>query len=126
MVWMYPCNGEFTACTGKEARWFKIDQLGLYGKSLPSEDWGTAIVLKTNKWTSRIPSNLKPGNYLIRHELLALHQQIESPPVHGDDGGSADGRGIRARSCRARLCLTHNPNPTPSFIMGDTPKEDVD
>lgn len=26
------------------------------------------------KWTSTIPKNLAPGNYLIRHELLALHQ----------------------------------------------------
>lgn len=26
------------------------------------------------KWTSTIPSNLKPSNYLIRHELLAIHQ----------------------------------------------------
>jgi hypothetical protein len=74
LVWMYPCDGEFSSCTGKEQKWFKIDQMGLYGKSLPSEDWATAIVLKKGSWTSRIPSNLKPGNYLIRHELIALHQ----------------------------------------------------
>lgn len=30
---------------------------------------------QTLKWSSKIPSNLAPGNYLIRHELLALHQQ---------------------------------------------------
>lgn len=30
--------------------------------------------LQDLKWTSTIPSNLAPGNYLIRHELLALHQ----------------------------------------------------
>lgn len=29
---------------------------------------------KTLKWSSKIPTNLAPGNYLIRHELLALHQ----------------------------------------------------
>lgn len=30
---------------------------------------------QTLKWSSKIPTNLAPGNYLIRHELLALHQQ---------------------------------------------------
>lgn len=36
--------------------------------------WGTNDVLKNLYWESNIPSSLAPGNYLIRHELLALHQ----------------------------------------------------
>ncbi|KAJ9132358.1 Glycoside hydrolase family 61 protein [Pleurostoma richardsiae] len=74
MVWMYKCAGEFSTCDGSGKGWFKVDQMGLYGNSLASNDWGTGIVYKTLKWTSRIPSNLGPGDYLIRHELLALHQ----------------------------------------------------
>jgi len=74
MVWMYSCNGEFTACDGKGSNWFKIDQLGMWGGVLDSTNWGTAIVMANLAWTSEIPANLKPGNYLIRHELLALHQ----------------------------------------------------
>ncbi|KAI0162355.1 glycoside hydrolase family 61 protein [Xylariaceae sp. FL1272] len=74
MVWMYACDGDFTACDGKSKKWFKIDQMGLFGPVLNSEDWGTALVMKTLEWSSRIPTSLKPGNYLIRHELLALHQ----------------------------------------------------
>lgn len=75
MVWMYKCPGAFgSSCTGEGKGWFKIDQYGLVGNSLNSENWGTALVLRNLKWTSKIPSNLAPGNYLIRHELLALHQ----------------------------------------------------
>ncbi|TLS22159.1 uncharacterized protein PpBr36_09963, partial [Pyricularia pennisetigena] len=74
MVWAFKCSGAHSQCTGDGKGWFKIDQMGLWGSNLNSENWGTATVLKTGKWSSKIPSNLKAGNYLIRHELLALHQ----------------------------------------------------
>jgi hypothetical protein len=41
---------------------------------LSGRNWGTAKVLKNLYWESKIPSTLAAGNYLIRHELLALHQ----------------------------------------------------
>lgn len=74
MVWMYRCDGEFSSCTGAGKSWFKIDQLGLTAPPLTGTNWGTAVVYKTLKWSSVIPKSLQPGNYLIRHELLALHQ----------------------------------------------------
>lgn len=74
MVWAFKCSGAHSQCTGDGKGWFKIDQMGMWGNNPNSENWGTATVLKTGKWSSKIPSNLKPGNYLIRHELLALHQ----------------------------------------------------
>jgi hypothetical protein len=74
MVWLFKCPGDFGSCKGDGKGWFKIDQMGMWGNNPNSENWGTAIVLKTLKWSSAIPSNLAPGNYLIRHELLALHQ----------------------------------------------------
>ncbi|KAI2605120.1 glycoside hydrolase family 61 protein [Hypoxylon fragiforme] len=74
MVWLYPCDGAFASCDGKAKKWFKIDEMGLTGDVLNSNNWGTAVIYKDLKWSSRIPESLKPGNYLIRHELLALHQ----------------------------------------------------
>jgi hypothetical protein len=74
MVWMYACEGDFSACDGKGANWFKIDQMGLNSPPLSGEDWGTGKVMADLAWTSTIPEKLAPGNYLIRHELLALHQ----------------------------------------------------
>lgn len=78
---MYKCEGEFSSCTGAGANWFKIDEAGFEGDGtsvfLDSETpsgWGIAELVGGNKaWTSTIP-DLAPGNYLIRHELIALHQ----------------------------------------------------
>ncbi|PGH01403.1 hypothetical protein AJ80_09003 [Polytolypa hystricis UAMH7299] len=74
MVWMFKCAGDFSSCSGSGNGWFKIDEKGLTAPPLTSENWGTADVLNTLKWTATIPARLAPGNYLIRHELLALHQ----------------------------------------------------
>jgi hypothetical protein len=73
-VWMYKCAGAFTACDGKSAGWFKIDQMGMTAPPLTGTSWGTALVMKNLAWTSTIPKTLVAGNYLIRHELLAIHQ----------------------------------------------------
>jgi len=81
MVWMYKCAGEFAKCDGSGAGWFKIDEAGYHPKDgifLDSEKpsgWDIAKLVGGNKsWTSKIPEGLAPGNYLIRHELIALHQ----------------------------------------------------
>lgn len=47
--------------------------------------WGTNDVMTTLKWTSTIPATLSPGNYLIRHELLALHQS-NTPQFYAECG----------------------------------------
>jgi len=73
-VWMYACNGAFTSCTGTSKNWFKIDQMGMTAPPLTGTNWGVAVVMANLKWTSTIPARLAPGNYLIRHELLAIHQ----------------------------------------------------
>lgn len=74
MVWMYKCSGAFSSCDGSGTGWFKIDQMGMTAPPLTGTSWGTAQVEATLEWTSTIPARLAPGNYLIRHELLALHQ----------------------------------------------------
>lgn len=74
MVWMYKCAGEFTDCDGKGKGWFKIDQMGMTAAPLSGTAWGTNEVYRKLAYTSTIPKTLVPGNYLIRHELLALHQ----------------------------------------------------
>lgn len=74
MVWMYKCAGAFSACDGASKGWFKIDQMGMTAPPLTGTNWGTAKVMKDLAWTSTVPATLAPGNYLVRHELLALHQ----------------------------------------------------
>lgn len=74
MVWMYKCSGDFSSCDGSGSGWFKIDQMGMTAPPLYGTSWGTAKVMADLAWTSTIPAKLANGNYLIRHELLALHQ----------------------------------------------------
>ncbi|KAK4112831.1 lytic polysaccharide monooxygenase [Canariomyces notabilis] len=82
LVWMYKCPGDFSSCDGSGSGWFKIDEAGFSGDGVkvfldterPS-GWKIAELVGGNKkYTSRIPRGLAPGNYLIRHELIALHQ----------------------------------------------------
>ncbi|KAI5807185.1 cellulose-growth-specific protein [Geopyxis carbonaria] len=73
-VYMAKVGNNFASSDGTGAVWFKIDETGLISGTVNKGEWGLGIVLKTNEYTSTIPANLAPGNYLIRHELLALHQ----------------------------------------------------
>jgi len=52
----------------------KIDQEGLVSGTENSGIWAGDTILDTLLWTSTIPASLAPGNYLIRHELIAVHQ----------------------------------------------------
>jgi hypothetical protein len=83
MIWLYRCAGAFSACDGASKGWFKIDQMGMTAPPLTGTSWGTAVVFKNLNWTSTIPTTLAPGNYLIRHELLALHQ-ANSPQFYAE------------------------------------------
>jgi len=78
-VWTYmaPCDGPCASFDisldkgGKNLKWFKIDAQGYDAstKTWASDDLRAA----GNKWTSTIPANLKAGEYLVRHEVVALH-----------------------------------------------------
>ena len=74
MVYMARCPSGCATANSAQLDWFKIDHSGLISGSLAKGSWGNGIVLKELKWTSTIPSVLADGEYLIRHELLALHQ----------------------------------------------------
>ena len=81
LVWMYKCPGDFTGCSGDGAGWFKIAEEGFSGDGesvfLDTEQpsgWGIAKLNGGGEYTTTIPNDLAPGNYLIRHELIALHQ----------------------------------------------------
>ena len=70
------------SCTSGDCRkedpntlnWFKIDHAGLNSDGT----WISDTIIKNNStWTVTIPKELKPGPYLIRHELLALHSSSQ-------------------------------------------------
>ncbi|KAF2492658.1 glycoside hydrolase [Lophium mytilinum] len=63
---------------GTEAVWFKIAQTGRTGTS---DTWGDSpLMIAGNAGTAyTIPACLKPGYYLIRHEIIALHSAYAYP-----------------------------------------------
>ncbi|KAL0951995.1 hypothetical protein HGRIS_008649 [Hohenbuehelia grisea] len=74
MVYMAKCSGSCTSSNSNSLKWFKIAETGLISGTLGNGKWGTGQVMDTLAYTATVPSSLAPGEYLIRHELLALHQ----------------------------------------------------
>jgi hypothetical protein len=73
-VYMAACGGSCTSATSSSLNWFKIAETGLKSGTVGKGVWGNTDVLNTLKYTTTIPSVLAAGEYLIRWELLALHQ----------------------------------------------------
>ncbi|KAJ2924812.1 hypothetical protein H1R20_g12294, partial [Candolleomyces eurysporus] len=74
MVYMAKCPGTCTSANSNSLEWFKIAETGLISGTLAKGQWGNGVIMKDLAYTVTIPSQLADGEYLIRHELLALHQ----------------------------------------------------
>ncbi|KAI0074170.1 glycoside hydrolase [Panus rudis PR-1116 ss-1] len=74
MVYMANCNGACTTANTASLTWFKIDEAGLISGNYNNGTWAQGeLIANNNSWTSTIPASLVPGEYMIRHELLAIH-----------------------------------------------------
>lgn len=51
------------------AKWFKIEQDG----RKPNGNWVQQDLMDGGVAEATLPNNLAPGNYLVRHEIIALH-----------------------------------------------------
>ncbi|KFY86370.1 hypothetical protein V498_07531, partial [Pseudogymnoascus sp. VKM F-4517 (FW-2822)] len=59
------------------AVWFKVAEMGRVGTS---NVWGsTQLMTAPSTYKYKIPSCLKAGNYLVRHETIALHSAYAYP-----------------------------------------------
>jgi len=69
LTYMASCGS--TTCDqfdSTQAEWFKIDEVGKSG----SDTWVQAEVMNGSPYTMNLPSNVAPGQYLVRHEIIAL------------------------------------------------------
>ncbi|KAM0276797.1 hypothetical protein ACHAQH_006386 [Verticillium albo-atrum] len=63
---------------GTEAVWFKIQEAGRKGTT---NEWAASALMKAGATADyTIPECLAPGFYLVRHEIIALHQGAEFYP----------------------------------------------
>lgn len=68
------CNGECTSTTAAALKFVKIDASGVVNPSPVPGTWASDnLAASNNSWTVKIPSTLKAGNYVLRHEIIALH-----------------------------------------------------
>ncbi|KAI0762314.1 glycosyl hydrolase family 61-domain-containing protein [Fomes fomentarius] len=75
MTYMASCGS--TTCDKfdeRDAQWFKIDEAG----KKPNDDstWIQADIMKGDSYSLKLPEDLAPGDYLIRHEIIALHLAV--------------------------------------------------
>jgi hypothetical protein len=69
--YLAPCNGDCETVAKESLRFFKIDGAG-YDKT--TNRWAAdTLRANGNSWLVQIPPDLQPGNYVLRHEIIALH-----------------------------------------------------
>lgn len=76
-AWMAPYDGSVADVNVNKLEFFKIGEESVDSAGV----WGTEKLLdKTNgTWTTTIPADIKPGNYIIRHEVLPSLPLLLSP-----------------------------------------------
>lgn len=71
------CGGNCSTVDKSTLKWFKVAEKGqveLGPGGGTTGKWAEDLILENNlTWTVTIPSSLKPGNYVLRHEIIALH-----------------------------------------------------
>jgi hypothetical protein len=65
---------------GTSKVWFKVDAAGKTGSGT-TKGWAATDGLTASKsvYTFTVPAALAPGQYIIRHEIIALHSAFQYP-----------------------------------------------
>ncbi|ETS86000.1 Endoglucanase-4 [Pestalotiopsis fici W106-1] len=72
--YMASCNGDCTTVDKTSLEFFKIAESGLIEGSSSGGTWASDELISNNYTQSiTIPSTLAAGNYVLRHEIIALH-----------------------------------------------------
>ncbi|KAF7585394.1 hypothetical protein BBP40_011031 [Aspergillus hancockii] len=72
------CNGSCASVNKTKLEFFKIEEAGLLNNSKSPGRWASdELMAANNTWTVRIPANIAAGNYVLRHEIIALHNAMK-------------------------------------------------
>ncbi|KAH6635728.1 glycoside hydrolase, partial [Chaetomium tenue] len=108
-TYLAACNGDCVTADKEQLQWFKIAELGQisYGAGGGTSGVWAADQLRLagGDWDVTIPSSIKAGNYVLRHEILALHSAY-------DVGGAQF-----YPQC-TNIQITGGGNDTPSGVVG--------
>ncbi|PNH44709.1 hypothetical protein VD0004_g3023 [Verticillium dahliae] len=65
------CGGDCSAADKATLEWVKIDEAGYNAET---KTWAaTDLIANNNTWTTTVPATLAAGNYVFRHEIIAMH-----------------------------------------------------
>lgn len=68
------CNGPCETVDKTKLKFFEIDRLALMDPKPEYGSWSTDVMIANNyTWITEIPTSIAPGNYILRHEIIALH-----------------------------------------------------
>jgi len=71
LTYVARCDGSCSLVDKTELQWVKIDEVAI---DLTTQKWPTdAMIANNNTYTVTVPSSLAAGNYVFRHEIIALH-----------------------------------------------------
>ncbi|KAI0023606.1 lytic polysaccharide monooxygenase [Xylariomycetidae sp. FL0641] len=82
--YMADCGGDCATVDKTSLKWFKVQEMGQLslGSSGTPGKWADDLIVENSfTWDATIPASLKPGNYVWRHEIIALHSA-------GSEGGA--------------------------------------
>ncbi|KAF4216716.1 hypothetical protein CNMCM8980_007291 [Aspergillus fumigatiaffinis] len=108
ITYLAPCNGDCATVDKTTLKFVKIAARGLVDGSSPPGKWADdEMIANNNTATVTIPASYAPGNYVLRHEIIALHSagnlngaqnypQCFNIKITG--GGSAQGSGTAGTS----------------------------
>ena len=69
LTYVAECGGDCSKADKTALKWVKIDAAGHDGKTWAAQK----LIDDGGKWTTTVPTSLKAGNYVFRHEIIALH-----------------------------------------------------
>ena len=101
------CAGDDCTKADKTSlEFFKIGAVGLVDDSAVPGTWASdQLIANNNTWTANIPKDIAPGQYVLRHEIIALHS-----------AGQADGA-QNYPQC-VNIEVTGSGTATPSGVVG--------
>ncbi|KAI1206857.1 carbohydrate-binding module family 1 protein [Annulohypoxylon truncatum] len=72
--YLAPCGDSCETVDKETLEFFKIDEVGLLDDTTAPGNWGSDVLIANGfTWMVQIPATIKAGNYVLRHETIALH-----------------------------------------------------
>jgi cellulase len=86
--YLAPCDGPCSRVDLKTLKFVKISERGFVRKTDEAEGYWAAdeLIADDGSWNVRIPAGLAPGEYVLRHEIIALHVAFTGTGPYSSSG----------------------------------------